>query len=219
MNVNGFTRWLGRYLSTRDRLLGLIVAVLAGSAPGPAHAAAVKKHIITPANERVFVAWTHYLSAGPQRWSTKHAPPFTPAIQSTIWQILKTDTQGQSLANPMIDYLLWRRGLDPKRFTANHTRLSPALAQLLSAPSTPAGVPPPTYTPVPQATTTPTTTPITTAPQTATAPQTVSDPPLVPPSPQVAPVAVPEPGSYVIAAVMIGCGLWCRRRLRGPAII
>jgi hypothetical protein len=214
MNVNGFTRQPGRYSWTRCHSLGLIVAVLAGSAPGSADAAAVKKYVITPANERVFVAWTKYLSAGPQLWSTKHAPSFTPAITSTIWQILKTDTQGQSLANPMIDYLLWRRGLDPKRFTANHTRLSPALAQLLSAPSTPAGVPPPTYTPVPQATTTPTATPT----PIATAPQTVSDPPLIPPSPQVVPVAVPEPGSYIVAAFMIGCGFWCRRRLRGPEI-
>jgi hypothetical protein len=209
MNVNGFTRQPGRYSWTRCHSLGLIVAVLAGSAPGSANAAAVKKHLITPANERVFVAWTNFLSAGPQLWSTKHAPAFTPAIQSTIWQILKTDTQGQSLANPMIDYLLWRRSLNPKRFTANHTRLSPALAQLLSAPSTPAGVPPPTFTPAPQATTPTATTPI------ATAPQTVSDPPLVPPVAQVAPVAVPEPGSYLIAVVMIGCGLWCRRRMNG----
>ena len=214
MNVNGFTRRPGRLSENRYLLLGLLLAVLAGSAPGPANAAAVKKYVVTPANERVFVAWTNYLSAGPRLWSKKHAPSFTPAITSTIWQILKTDTQGQSLANPMIDYLLWRRGLNPKRFTANHTRLSPALAQLLSAPSTPAGVPPPTYTPVPQATTTPTATPT----PIATAPQTVSDPPLIPPSPQVAPVAVPEPGSYIVAALMIGCGLWCRRRSRRPAI-
>src|SRR5438270_4367431 len=142
MNVNGFTQQPGRH-SARHQWLGLVVAVLACSAPCPTNAAAVKKYVITPANERVFVAWTKYLSAGPQVWSNKHAPSFTPAITSTIWQILKTDTQGQSLANPMIDYLLWRRGLDPKRFTANHTRLSPALAQLLRAPSTPAGVPPP----------------------------------------------------------------------------
>jgi hypothetical protein len=211
MNVNGFTRQPARFSSTRYLLAGLIGTMLSASGPGPANAAAVKKYVITPANERVFVAWTNFLSAGPQLWSKRHAPSFTPAIQSTIWQILKTDTQGQSLANPMIDYLLWRRALDPKRFTANHTRLSPALAQLLKTPSTPAGVPPPTFTPVPQATTPTANAPI------ATAPQTVSDPPLVPPVAQVAPVAVPEPGSYVVAVVMIGFGLWCRRRMNGSS--
>jgi hypothetical protein len=215
MNVNGFTRRLGRLSVNRYLLLGLLVAVLSGSKPGSANAAAVKKYVITPANERVFVAWTNFLTAGPQLWSEKHAPSFTPAIKSTIWQILKTDTQDQSLANPMIDYLLWRRGLDPKRFTANHTRLSPALAQLLRDPATPASVPPPTYTPDPQATTPPTSTPT----PIATAPQTVSGPPLIPPSPQVAPVAVPEPSTYIVAAFMIGCGLWCRRRLLGQASV
>ena len=208
MNVNGFTRRPGRFPWIRRLLLGLLVAALLTSGSGPAHAAAVKKFVVTPANERVFVAWTHFLSAGPQLWSRKHAPSFTPAIKTTIWQILKTDTQAQSLSNPMIDYLLWRRSLNPKRFTANHTRLSPALAQLLNAPSTPPGVPPPTFTPVPQSTTPTTTTPIATAPQTVSGP-----PPLVPPATQVAPVAVPEPASYIIAAAMIGCGLWCRRRL------
>jgi hypothetical protein len=212
MNVNGFTRRQGRFPRCRHLLLGLLVAMLSGWAPRPANAAAVKKYVVTPANERVFVAWTNFLSAGPQLWSTQHAPSFTPAIKTTIWQILKTDTQEQSLTNPMIDYLLWRRSLNPKRFTANHTRLSPALEQLLNTPSTPPGVPPPTFTPVPQATTSPTQTP------TATAPQTVSPPPLIPPAQQVAPVAVPEPGSYVVAAVMIGWGLWWRRRLNGPSV-
>jgi hypothetical protein len=193
--------------------------MLSGSGHGRANAAAVKKYVITPANERVFVAWTNFLSAGPELWSARHAPTFTPAIKSTIWQILKTDTQDQSLANPMIDYLLWRRSLDPKRFTANHTRLSPALAKLLQAPLTPPGVPPPTFTPSPQATTPSSNpTPTATAPQNVTAPQTVSGPPLIPPATQIAPVAVPEPGSYIVAVVMIGCGLWCRRRLRGPGV-
>ena len=74
MNVNGFTRRPGRFSGNRYLLLGLLVAVLAGSAPGPANAAAVKKYVITPANERVFVAWTNFLSAGPQLWSNKACP-------------------------------------------------------------------------------------------------------------------------------------------------
>ena len=68
--------------------------------------------------------------------------------------MLKTDTQAQSIANPMIEYLEWRRSLDPTRFTYYHPNLSPALAQLLSSPSLPASIPPPTYTPVPEPTTT-----------------------------------------------------------------
>ena len=78
-------------------------------------------------------------------------------------------SQAQSLANPMIDYLLWRQSLNPVRFTANHPNLSPALSQLLtSSPQLPANVPPPTFTPVPQVQ------PVTTSPQ-------VVSPPLIHP--------------------------------------
>ena len=119
----------------------LIVLAVGWIGPRPVEAAA-KKFVLTPAEARTFVAWSHYLSAGPQTWSSTHAPAFTPAIRSTIWQVVKTDTQSQQLANPMIDYLLWRQSLDPKRFAAYHPNLSPRLAQLLNAPTLPSGVPP-----------------------------------------------------------------------------
>jgi hypothetical protein len=180
----------------------LVTLLCAGwFAAEPAQAAAVKKLVLTPAQERVFVVWTHYLSAGPETWAKTHAPPFTPAIRTTIWDVLKTETQAQSLANPMIDYLLWRRSLNPRRFAANHPSLSPALAQLLSTPSLPAGVPPPTFTPVPQS---------------AVSPQTVTPPPLVNPSPQtISPSAIPEPRSWILAVGMTGLALWWRRRSSG----
>ncbi|MGB0068273.1 MAG: hypothetical protein WBQ11_09515, partial [Isosphaeraceae bacterium] len=114
----------------------------------PLQAATTKKLVLTPSDAQTFEAWTNFLAGGTQTWSTTHAPAFTPAIKSTIWRVLKTDTEAQSIANPMIDYLEWRRSLDPTRFTDNHPNLSPALAQLLSSPSLPANPPPPTSTPV-----------------------------------------------------------------------
>src|SRR6516165_12479901 len=110
MNVNGFTRRPGRIGMARLVVVALLGAGLLWT--WPARAATVKRFVLTPSEARVFHAWTNYLSDGPQVWSTTHAPPFTPAIRSTIWQVLKLDTQDQSLANPMIDYLLWRRSLD-----------------------------------------------------------------------------------------------------------
>jgi hypothetical protein len=197
MNVNGFTRRPGQTWTVRLFLLALLGAGLLG--PRPVHGAAAKKFVLTPGEARVFQVWTNYLSAGPQVWSSTHAPDFTPAIRSTIWRVLKTDTQGQSLANPMIDYLLWRRSLNPVRFTANHPNLSPALAQLLNGPSLPTSIPPPTNTSVPQST---------------TAPQTVTPPSLISPSPQtVSPPAIPEPNSLLLAVGMMGWGLWWRRRM------
>jgi hypothetical protein len=163
----------------------------------PARAAATKKLVLTPTEAKVFVSWSHFLADGETMWSKRHAPAFTPAIKSTIWQILKTDTQAQSLANPMIDYLLWRRSLDPQRFQANHPNLSPTLAQLLHTPSLPPGVPPPTYTPVPQ---------------TSVSPQTLSGPPPSPSPSDVPPPAVPEPSALLLAVTMTGVGLFWRHR-------
>jgi hypothetical protein len=160
--------------------------------------------VLTPAEARTFVAWSNYLSAGPETWSSKHAPQFTPDIRSTIWQIVHTDTQGEQLANPMIDYLLWRRSLNPHRFDSNHPFLSPKLAELLKTPSLPAGVPPPTYTPVSETAT---------SPQNLTGPTTSASLPLSDPAAQTISPAVPEPGSLVLGLGMLGWGLWWRRRM------
>jgi len=152
----------------------------------PLQAATTKKFVLSASEVKTFKAWTNFLADGTQTWSTTHAPPITPAIKSTIWDVLKTDTVAEAISNPMIEYLEWRRSLDPSRFTAHHPNLSPALAQLLSSPSLPSGVPPPTYTPVPE---------------TPTDAQTVSPP------------AVPEPNTLLLAAAMTGWGIWWRRRI------
>ena len=104
--------------------------------------------------------------------------------------------QAQSISNPMIEYLEWRRNLDPTRFTFYHPNLSPALAQLLSSPSLPISVPPPTYTPVPQ-----------------TAPQDLSDPAAPSAAQTVSPPSVPEPSSLLLAAAMTGWGIWWRHQM------
>ena len=165
----------------------------------PLQAATTKRFVLTPAEAKTFEAWTNFLAEGTQTWSTTHAPAFTPAIESTIWQVLKTDTEAQSISNPMIDYLEWRRSLDPTRFTDNHPNLSPALEQLLSSPSLPSNPPPPTDTPVPETTTV--LSPLHPAPETPTLAQTVSPP------------TVPEPNSLLLAAAMTGWGIWWRRQI------
>jgi hypothetical protein len=203
MNVNGFTLQAAR----RKRAL-LTVVVLLGAgwlSPVPTQAAAMKKLVLTPSQEHLFIVWTHYLAQGPQLWNKTHGPTVSPAIKSTIWAVLKTDTQAQSLANPMIEYLLYRQSLHPKRFDTFHPKLGAALNQLLNSPTPPTSVPPPTYPPVPVSTV---------ASQGVAPPST-----LIPPSPQsvpqnITPPAIPEPSSLIIALGMTGCGLWWRQRLR-----
>jgi len=204
MNVNGFT-----HKPTRTRTVRLFRVVLAGAlilGVQPLQAATTKRFVLTPAEAKTFEAWTKFLAEGTPTWSTTHAPAFTPAIESTIWQVLKTDTAAQSISNPMIEYLEWRRSLDPTRFSFYHPNLSPALAQLLSSPSLPANPPPPTDTPVPETTTAPQvlSSPAPApapAPATPTAAQTLSAP------------AVPEPSSLLLAAAMTGWGIWWRHQL------
>lgn len=196
MDVNGFTKRKERVRRASWFLLALIG--VGGLGSQVVEAATTKRLTVTPANEKVFVAWTHFLADGETTWSHKAAPVFTPAIRSTIWQVLKTDSQAQSLNNPMIDYLLWRRSLDPQRFLAYHPSLSPALAQLLNTPSLPVTPPTPTVPAV-----TPTT----------VAPQTVSGPPAPSASSSALPPAVPEPSSLLLAVTMTAVGLFFRHRL------
>jgi len=199
MNVNGFTHRPGRTRKVRLSLLVLTSFLIIAIQPVPA---ATTKKLDLPASEvKTFVAWTDFLSKGTATWSTTHAPAFTPAIRSTIWQVLKTDTQGESLVNPMIDYLEWRRSLDPTRFAHYHPNLSPALAQLLDIPPLPTGVPTPTTTSDPQ-----------TAPQELSSPTTTTSPQTVTPA-AVAPAPVPEPNSLLLAGAMTGWAIWWRRQL------
>jgi hypothetical protein len=196
MDVNGFTRWTRQVRLPAYLLLATISVGLFG--PGVAEAAPTKRLALTPANARVFVTWTNFLDKGETTWSRRQAPSFTPAIRSTIWQVLKTDSQAQSLNNPMIDYLLWRRSLDPQRFLLNHPSLSPALAQLVDTPALPITPPTPTATP---------------GTQTAVGPQTVSGPPAPIASSSALPPAVPEPSSLLLAVTMTALGLFFRHRL------
>lgn len=202
MNVNGFT-----HKPTRTRTVRLFPLVLTGAllfGMQPLQAATTKRFVLTTAEAKTFEAWTKFLAEGTPTWSTTHAPAFTPAIESTIWQVLKTDTEAQSIANPMIDYLEWRRSLDPTRFTDNHPNLSPALAQLLSSPSLPANPPPPTDTPVSETTT---------APQVLSSPAPTPAPATPLGAQSVSPPTVPEPNSLLLAAAMTGWGIWWRHRI------
>ncbi len=166
------------------------VCLLGGS---PLHAAATKSVPFASSDAQTFVAWTRFLSGGTQTWATTHAPAFTPAVESAIWKVLKTDTAVQSLSNPMIQYLEWRRSLDPTRFAYYHPSLAPTLAQLLPAPSLPQTIPPPPSG-SPASSSTPG--------SSTTGAQSVTPP------------AVPEPGSFAVAAAMTAWGIWWRRRMR-----
>ena len=73
--------------------------------------------------EKTFEVWTNFLADGTQTWSTKHAPPFTEAIKTTIWQVMKTDTQAERL--PIRWSSIWSGvGVSTRRGSLIITRVS-----------------------------------------------------------------------------------------------
>ncbi|MGO9601608.1 MAG: hypothetical protein ACLP7Q_26840 [Isosphaeraceae bacterium] len=207
--MNGFTVKRAQWIA-----LVLVAFAIAGVSAGHrgAYAATIKEDSLARREAKAFASWTPFLSAGVHTWATRHAPAFSPAVESTIWTLLKSDSRSQAIGDPMIEYLLWRRSLDPTRFASYHPNLSPALARLLTTPTLPNNAPPPTFTPEPQTTTLPQTS---TSPQTSAilSPQTVSPPPSSSSPQQIAPAAIPEPGTLVLAICMTGWAVWHRRKL------
>jgi PEP-CTERM motif len=147
--------------TTRWTALAALAASLALSATD-AQAAPLRSYAmmrtsgnLVQANASVYptfpMAWNSFLSLGPNVWAaTSWTPPFTLAVRRSIWQILNTGDPATIASNPMIDYLLWRRDLNPTRFDHYHPFLGPQLGQLeppTNVPVTPEEKPPITTAP------------------------------------------------------------------------
>ncbi|APW60264.1 PEP-CTERM sorting domain-containing protein [Paludisphaera borealis] len=132
-------------------------------------------------------AWNLFLSTGPEVWATSQSPAFTIPVRRSIFQILNGDPASIA-ANPMIDYLIWRRDLNPLRFDRYH----PYLGRLLA----PLTLDPPTSVPV--------------------APEV--EPPITPLAPlETLPPSVPEPSSLLLIGLVSAWGLLRRRSRTTPA--
>ena len=70
--------------------------------------------------------WQRFLAGGPSLWATTRAPAFPSGL------VLAT-SNGLPVETPFVDYLLWRRALDPTRFDHYHPNVGPELAQLTSS--------------------------------------------------------------------------------------
>lgn len=130
--------------------------------------------------------WRAFLDKGPDGWTAYQSPALAPLTRLAVWKMLEAASTSTTL-DPMLEYLMWRRDLNPARFDRNHPYLGPRLGQLLKPPP----LPPPTVVP-------------------PDVPPPITPPPsLVVPEPQV-----PEPGGWIIAALASAWGFWRRRRSR-----
>lgn len=87
-------------------------------------------------------AWDAFLAGGEGLWSHAAPPPITPAVNLEMHGAVLHPTASTE-DGEWVNYLLWRQGLNPARFDANH----PCIA--LHLPPPPAPPAPPVLPPVP----------------------------------------------------------------------
>ena len=141
--MDGFNSRMTRLQSGRSSMLRRlsIAAVLITLAQGaPTEASPIRNRSLYAQGIHASVVssglnWREYLNGGSSLWST--TPP--PRIPSGI---RLATVNGQLVRTQFVDYLLWRRSLDPARFDAHHPNISGPLAQILVPPKTPVEVPP-----------------------------------------------------------------------------
>ncbi len=187
-----------RRLPAKGRALAHAAALACGLylLGGSADASAIRRHQIHAAaafsNEASLgPAWQKFLSGGPTLWAFEKPPRFPS-------NLLLTTDNGVVVATPFVDYLEWRRSLNPARFDHYHPRIANALAQFLTPP-----------TPITTLTATPTAASPTGTPRSATQGDTTT-------MPQTTQFqnTVPEPGAFAATFTLFGLGLWWRARLR-----
>src|SRR4051794_36474959 len=94
----------------------------------PAQATPIRHQSVThPALPRDLHAWVNFLGGGESLWARKHAPPVTAHVRQLIAQELSTTNPASTL---MVQYLTWRRDLNPQRFDRWHPTLGPELQNL-----------------------------------------------------------------------------------------
>ncbi|MCA1684532.1 MAG: hypothetical protein LC745_00815, partial [Planctomycetia bacterium] len=73
-------------------------------------------------------SWARFLREGVSHWQVVRPPRFPSGL------VLPT-SQGRLVDTPFVDYLFWRRSLDPTRFDVYHPNVGPELGQFALRPS------------------------------------------------------------------------------------
>jgi hypothetical protein len=99
---------------------------LTGFEVSPASASPIHRHrIVVSSAQSLGPAWARFLEGGPSLWAVRKSPRFPSGL------VLPT-SNGKLVDTLFVDYLTWRRLLDPARFDHFH----PNLAVSLTAPRT-----------------------------------------------------------------------------------
>lgn len=94
-----------------------------GPAAGPAGASGIRRHhlIVVSSAQSLGPSWARFLSGRETLWESARPPAFPSGL------VLPTRL-GRLVDTPFVDYLNWRRSLDPARFDHYHPNVGPELA-------------------------------------------------------------------------------------------
>lgn len=183
--MNGQSR-IGRFKARRRATLSIALALLATLAGScwfgqDAEASRIRSRGISARSSSLGSrpAWNRFLSGGPSLWAQTPSPAIPSGARLPL-------VNGGLLQTPFVEYLLWRRDLNPTRFDAYHPRVAGIFSQLVTLPAVQA---------------------LETADPVVSAPVTLT-PAAVPAAQEI----VPEPGTLAITATVFGTlALWRRR--------
>ncbi len=85
-------------------------------------------------------AWEKFIAGGETLWESGHAPPINLQVREAMDAALKT---ADPAADPWVQYLAWRRDLDPTRFDHYHPLIGPIVGSLLPPTTTTSTTTPP----------------------------------------------------------------------------
>lgn len=173
-------RWMGL-------LLGL---AFVGAVGGPTQAGPIRPARATAAKASSGDYWENYFRRALAKQSKDVRFP-------ARMQPLRLQANRVLPQSAMVRYLEWRRGLNTRRFDANHPRIGRVLAGQVFPPRV---ITPAVITPTPV------------VPSTPVVPATPVRPSINPRAQPLIPPVVPEPSGFVIAACLFGAGLWARSR-------
>jgi hypothetical protein len=207
-----------------------LVLLVLGLSRMTAEASPIKHHAALAGRPGSVQVWNEFVARGPAYWARVQHPTMSSQTSQTMHEVWKQELKSADpTAYPNIQYLLWRRSLDPARFYHWHPRLGQSLESILppltSAPTTTTlgSTQPQQILPLP--TTTSGATPTSTSPSSsspATSPSVVTPGSVSPEtvhSPTGAtpyPASIPEPQTLTLAAALCASEL-VRRLWNGRA--
>ena len=114
----------------------LVLLLVAGLSRATAEASPIKHHAVSATSAGSVQAWDEFIARGPSYWARVQHPTMSDQTSQTMHQVWKHELKSADPASyPNIQYLLWRRALDPARFDHWHSGLGRALESVLPLPT------------------------------------------------------------------------------------